>query len=100
MKFKVEKPKDNSWNLLRQAGYSQHPDRRHGISYFRSLQGGLYPRFHIYIDAESAGEYIDFSIHLDQKKPSYEGSRAHGGDYDSEMVQKEVERLREVFQHL
>lgn len=96
MKISLHRPKDNSWNLFRKAGYSQHPDRRHGVSYFRSLQGGLYPRFHIYVEVEVPGEKLIFTIHLDQKKPSYEGSRTHSGEYEGEVVSREAGRLQQL----
>ena len=96
MKLFLHKPKDNSWSIFRKAGYLQHPDRRHGVSYFRSLQRGLYPRFHIYVEKEEPGETLVFTLHLDQKKPSYEGSRGHSGEYDGEIVEGEAERIKNL----
>lgn len=56
--------------------------------------GADYPRFHIY--AVEAPDIITFNLHLDQKKPVYEGSTAHGGDYESETVQDEAQRIKDV----
>ena len=78
---------------LRQAGYSIFMDKRSGQdSYTRRLGGNFYPRFHIYIE-ESQEQYI-FNLHLDQKRPSYPGARAHSGEYDGEYVEQEIARLK------
>lgn len=57
----------------------------------KSLAGRDYPRFHMYLKKE--GKAVTANIHLDQKKPSYEGSSAHGGDYDSEIIADEARRI-------
>ncbi len=36
------------------------------------------------------------SLHLDAKKPSYEGTAAHGGEYQGELVEKEMERIMKI----
>ena len=78
---------------LRRAGYSYMSDRRGGNdSFVRRLGRGLYPRFHIYIKDKSND--IILNIHLDHKKPSYPGAPAHSGEYDGDLVEAEVERLR------
>ena len=53
--------------------------------------GGPYPRFHIY--ATSDKKVLTLNLHLDQKRPSYEGTRAHGGDYESDTVRREADRI-------
>lgn len=57
-------------------------------SYVKRLTRDFYPRFHVYVK----DEYLD--LHLDQKKVSYAGSHAHSGEYDSEVVNREGERLQ------
>lgn len=52
----------------------------------------MYPRFHVYL---TLGEHeAEISLHLDQMKHTHEGSRAHKGQYDSEEVHTEGERIR------
>jgi len=79
--------------FLRQAGYAFHRDHRTGKeSYARRLGGGFFPKFHMYV--EENGDKITFNLHLDQKQASYEGSNMHSGEYDGEVVETEIERLR------
>ncbi len=56
--------------------------------------GADYPRFHIYMI--ETPEVITLSLHLDQKKVSYEGATAHSGDYESETVKAEAARIKEI----
>ena len=37
-----------------------------------------------------------FNLHLDQKKPIYQGVPSHAGEYDSNLVKKEAKRIKEV----
>ncbi len=53
-----------------------------------------YPRFHIYSRME-VGNLV-LNLHLDQKRPIYEGTTAHSGEYDGELVGKEAERIKEI----
>jgi hypothetical protein len=39
------------------------------------------------------GRNYVFNLHLDQKKTSYEGSHAHSGQYDGEVVDREADRI-------
>jgi len=80
-------------HLMRRLGYKPIGTSDRGeLNCVRPL-GGDYPRFHVYLKEE--GGALTFNIHLDQKRPSYEGSHAHSGDYDSEIVRGEVERIKE-----
>lgn len=82
----------NPLEILRQAGYSAFKDPKTGEeSFILRLTSGFYPRFHLYLNDH--GEDYGFSLHLDQKKPSYAGTRAHGGEYDGPTVEKEMERV-------
>lgn len=81
------------FNFLRSAGYIYIESRQTGQgSFSRPLGNGHYPRFHIYVNEEDNS--ITFNIHLDQKQASYEGTSAHSGEYDGEIVAQEVQRLK------
>ncbi|MCX6720248.1 MAG: hypothetical protein NTW11_00305 [Candidatus Staskawiczbacteria bacterium] len=60
----------------------------------RKLAGDNYPRFHIYLGQKGGG--WNFSLHLDQKKPVYEGSgsHAHNGEYFGPIIDGEVDRIK------
>jgi hypothetical protein len=95
MKFSIIGPlKNNIYNLMRDAGY--HFQREENIaskteySFTRPRNG--FPRFHIY--AKIANKDMLINLHLDQKKPIYEGTTAHSGDYDEPVVMQEMERIK------
>ncbi len=95
MKFILEGPiKDNIHSLMRKAGYHfQREDvDTSDLVFVRPPRG--FPRFHLYLKTE--GENLIMNLHLDQKKPIYKGAPAHSGEYDSEIVKKEVERVKEI----
>ncbi|MFA6522529.1 MAG: hypothetical protein WCT24_03000 [Patescibacteria group bacterium] len=83
----------NPLALLRKAGYAPFTDPKSGEdSYVLRLTADYYPRFHLYVE-ETPSE-VTLSLHLDQKKPSYRGTaHKHSGDYDSPVVERELERL-------
>jgi len=93
--MKLALPKtQSSYNLLRQAGYSAFRDpNTKQTSYTRRLGSGFYPRFHIYVNKEDQ-EGLELNLHLDQKKASYEGQKAHSGEYDGDLIKQEGERIR------
>ena len=37
-----------------------------------------------------------FNLHLDQKKPRYNGARAHNAEHDSETVAREMVRIKSL----
>ncbi|MFH1822987.1 MAG: hypothetical protein ABH830_04795 [Patescibacteria group bacterium] len=97
MKLVIEKNKINmaAEQFLRRAGYAYIQDRQTGNdSFVRRLGSNFYPRFHMYLEEEA--KKIIFNLHLDQKKPSYAGAHAHNAEYDGEVVEQEVERLRSL----
>src|SRR3989344_5570204 len=97
MKIAIQKLNVSPKNFLRQCGYLeiQNPHKNNEISYARSLNPGrFYPRFHVY--PETAGKDFSLSLHLDMKKPSYEGSAAHGGEYEGTAIENESERIKKV----
>ena len=85
---------------LRHAGYVFIPEREDGErSFARRLSRDFYPRFHIYFleQADSNGEiFITFNLHLDKKRPGYEGQSRHNAEYDGEVVENEAKRLQRL----
>jgi hypothetical protein len=82
---------------LKRCGYAEFIDPRTKItSFVRRLRGFFYPRFHVYIEQNS--DKIIYNLHLDQKKPSYEGSNAHNGEYTGQVVEQEAERIKQMIQ--
>lgn len=78
--------------ILRRAGYAPYINKEGIQSFSRRIHGTDFPRFHLYINEEDE-QTLTCSLHLDQKAPSYMGSRAHGGDYDSDTVKEEAQRI-------
>jgi len=82
-------------NFLRRAGYSYIHDRHTGHdSFVRRLGRDFYPRLHCYVFEQ--GGQITFNLHLDQRQTRYEGQTAHSGEYDSPLVQEELDRLQAI----
>jgi len=95
MKLEIKRNEisDNPYTFLRRAGYGFIRDRRSNQeSLVRRLGGGFYPRFHIYVEDDESS--IVFSLHLDQKEASYAGAHRHNAEYDGDLVQREILRLR------
>ena len=91
IKFKKDQISDPE-KFIRRCGYAKIVDRRAGkISFAKRIHRDFYPRFHVYIQTE--GEAIIFNLHLDQKRPIYEGVTAHSGEYDGEVVEREGARI-------
>jgi len=83
--------------FLKQAGYAMitNPHKNQEISYARSLDPGrFYPRFHAYLETD--GAKIHLNLHLDMKKPNYEGTTAHSGEYEGKIVEEEKQRLEKA----
>lgn len=93
MKFKFPyKDGYNPRDLIRRCGYGELAgDAEHQTSYARRMGSGIYPRFHIYLS--EAQDFFEVNLHLDQKKPSYSGFHAHGGEYDGLVVEEEARRI-------
>lgn len=74
---------------MQKAGYHFFRDpRTNNESYVMRITRNFYPRYHVYIE----NNVLD--LHIDMKKASYEGSRAHSGEYDGPKVEEEIERLK------
>ncbi|OGZ65780.1 MAG: hypothetical protein A2822_01195 [Candidatus Staskawiczbacteria bacterium RIFCSPHIGHO2_01_FULL_41_41] len=95
MQFEIKNIQKSTSDLMRTIGYQPAYFQKPGeVSIVRQLTGNDYPRFHLYI--KQSGPDFNFSLHLDQKKPSYEGQTGHNGDYDGEVVEGEAERIKSL----
>jgi hypothetical protein len=86
---------------LRSAGYTFITDRASGQdSFARRLTRDFYPRFHVYFTVapgENGHDLVTFNLHLDQKRPGYEGYSRHNAEYEGTAVEQEVARLQSLF---
>jgi len=82
--------------MMRQAGYYFERERVDVLVFSRPLSSSRsgYPRFHIYLNVSR--ETSTVKLHLDQKKPSYKGTVAHSGEYESDLVKREAERIKGI----
>ncbi len=95
MDILIDKLNQNLRYAMRELGYIEIQNRKTGeTSYERPLQGTDYPRFHIY--PSFTENRLVFKLHLDQKKPSYEGSSAHNGEYSGPLLEAEAERIKNI----
>ena len=97
MKYTLKGPlKDNVNNLMRKISYTfQGKDENQGdLSFIRPAHA--YPRFHIYAKYENDSLFIN--LHLDQKRPVYQGVSAHSGEYEGEVVEKEMARIKQMLE--
>lgn len=79
--------------VLRRSGYGMITNRSGQQSFVRRLARNDYPRFHVYYE----NGFIN--LHLDQKQASYEGTSAHSGEYDGEVVESEGSRISDMIQY-
>lgn len=85
----------NHLEIIRRCGYGLIRDGRRGqVSFVRRLGRDFYPRFHLYL------EKGQLNLHLDQKRPSYQGVAAHSGEYQGEVVEREAARIRQIIDYL
>jgi len=100
MKFTIKKRSKNIIDLIRSFGYVHHGVNREKHSFVRRISMADYPRFHLYVypidSIREKEDRIILNLHLDQKKPSYKGSPAHGGEYGGEILEKEKERIKKL----
>ncbi len=88
----------NPTDLARKLGYQPLRYTEKGeLNCVRPL-GGDFPRFHIY--AKLDPEILTINLHLDQNRMSHEGTSAHGGDYESDTVKQEAERVKEIIYNM
>ena len=87
-----------NWKIvMNRLGYHEHYDRRsQQTSYIRRLRSLNYPRHHVYLEMRE--QDVRVNLHMDEKQVSYEGQPRHSGEYDSELVQKEGERIKKFIE--
>jgi len=78
--------------LMRRLGYGLHQGRE--ISYERRISHQPFPRLHAYVEETKKG--VTLNLHLDQKAPSYGGSKMHAGEYDGPVVEGELARIKKL----
>lgn len=92
--------RENIRSLMRKCGYTEMFDRRTGqTTFYRRLTQDHFPRFHINIKKDEPRELV-FNLHLDMKKPSYAGQKAHAGEQESEVVKNEAGRIKGILEGL
>ena len=97
MKFVIKGPlKENIYSLSRKLGYFFQEKSGNEIKFVRPPKG--FPRFHLILKIE--GENLIFNLHLDQKASKYEGTPTHAGEYESEIVKEEAERIKKIIETL
>ena len=95
MDFEIKNLQKSVVEVAREIGY-MIIDSNENAEYnlVRKLTGQNYPRFHVYLKQRC--DMFIFSLHLDQKKPSYAGSHAHSGEYTGPVVDEEAERIQSI----
>lgn len=100
MEFVMPDNKETVHNVAKKIGY-RYFDLQDEKEYnlVKDLSGGRrYPRFHLYIKKDEENDRLTFNLHLDQKYSSYEksGTHKHSGEHNSEVVKKELERIKNI----
>ena len=96
MKFLIKNLKETINTIPRKLGYrylKEDKERNEHIM-VRPLESGGYPRFHLFLKIES--DNFIFSLHLDQKRPVYKGTISHSADYQGEIIEAEMERIKDI----
>lgn len=96
-----QKITEQTRSIMQKVGYFENYDHRtNQVSYIHRLsKTSFYPRFHCYINEDKNGVRI-INLHLDQKQPSYAGASAHNAEYDSEVVVKESDRIKDILENI
>ena len=89
----------NPTEFLRSCGYAFEKEDGDELAFVKRISGHDYPKYHIYsrLAVTPNGKELTVNIHIDQKKPSYGGSKAHSGDYDGPLIEAELRRIRELY---
>jgi hypothetical protein len=82
---------DHARNIMRRLGYGEQRTRRGQISYVKRTGPERFPRYHAYVEDRAGGMQVN--LHVDQKEASYEGTSAHGGEYEGPLVEQEMARI-------
>jgi len=94
MKIDISNFSGNAYNILKSAGYyTDGFQKNNSVSFARRILQDRYPRFHVYYNIEKK----EINLHLDQKAPKYENSHDHGAEYSGPLLEKEAQRIKEIF---
>jgi len=98
MRFVIKNIRESISTLARKIGYFylKKDEAKKEMSFIQPMEISGYPRFHLYLKIENQ-DWI-FNLHLDQKRPIYEGTPAHSGEYEGEVIEKEAERIKQILQ--
>ena len=96
MDFVLKNLQKSVVQVSREIGYLIIDNNGEQINMVRKLTGQNYPRFHVYLKQQGL-DFI-FSLHLDQKKPSYAGAHAHSGEYFGPLIDEEAERIKDILE--
>ena len=99
MRFTLNKTnlRVNTPTLMKKCGYHYTGLFRGEPGFARRAGRGRYPQFHIYVNQEKPQKLV-LNLHLDAKKASYAGTKMHAGEYDTDVVQQEVVRVKSVIE--
>ncbi|OGZ17921.1 MAG: hypothetical protein A2Z78_01810 [Candidatus Nealsonbacteria bacterium RBG_13_36_15] len=100
MKFTTKKPKESITTLARKLGYIPKEIVGDEFNLVRQIRGNKYPRFHLYLKEDRERNLLFLNLHLDQKRPSYVGTPAHGGEYTGKVVEDETERIKQIIENM
>ena len=98
MDFVIKNLQESVSEASRRMGYVIiDTNEKNEYNMVRKFSRDNYPRFHVYLGQQ--GSDFKFSLHLDQKKPVYEGSgsHAHNGEYFGPIVEEEADRIKSIF---
>lgn len=91
-------------DAMRRCGYGFERRHENGeLSASRKVGGGDFPRYHMYAKmlGDSGSIYnksrdLQITLHIDQKAPSYKGSRMHSGEYEGPLLDEEAQRVQDI----
>lgn len=100
--MQIHLPKNSHINFLdfmRRLGYASFVHPKNGLINFQKRVGSdQYPRFHVYINEK--GDEKTLTLHLDQKRASYENHNAHNAEYDGGLVDDEFTRIKSALEKI
>ncbi|MCX6791338.1 MAG: hypothetical protein NTV62_04115 [Candidatus Gribaldobacteria bacterium] len=81
--------------ILKQARYQfmGKDARTKQLIFIRTINQKPYPRFHLFTNSNNNVQ-IQATLHMDQVKPTFEGTTAHNADYDGALVEAEATRIQ------
>lgn len=82
---------DNARNMMRRLGYGEQSKHSGQTAFIKRTSGGEFPRYHAYVEDRDGG--LQVNLHIDQKAGSYEGTHAHGGEYEGVLVEQEMKYI-------